>query len=125
MPVSRRQLDKMVSSIYEDFVYVPDIEQHKRIEDWRVPDRQADGKYHGDCDDFVLLLRQRLRDIGEDSEVIFCMVPTLDGPRGHVVLHYHEWLADCSNLWTFQKSDRPLWTWTKMSNSTLTEWREL
>ena len=125
MTVDRDQLDKMVSKLFQDFVYTPDQTQFGKREDWRVPERQEDGKYHGDCDDFALLLRQQLMDMGEDSEIIFCMVPTMEGPRGHAVLHYKSYLADCSNLWTFQKSDRPLWTWLKMSSPDLKTWRSL
>ena len=115
----------MVSKLYQDFVYTPDLIQFETREDWRVPERQDDGKFYGDCDDFALLLRKQLMDMGEESELIFCLVPTMEGWRGHVVLHYKTYLADCSNLWTFQKSDRPLWTWLKMSSPDLKTWRSL
>lgn len=40
----------------KNYIYVSDIVNHKRVEHWTVISPDPDGKYRGDCEDYLLTL---------------------------------------------------------------------
>lgn len=54
-----------------EFKYVSDMDQYGHAEWWNIPNKQ-DGFYHGDCEDYALLLSRSLvsKGIGWDNQAI-------------------------------------------------------
>lgn len=90
-------LQKVFISCKAGFVYEHDLEAWGRVEFWagvkaRTTQREPDGRLHGDCDDFAILCKDRLEEVGIAGHLVACIVPEYGG---HLVTEIGGWIFDC------------------------------
>lgn len=74
-----------------NYIYQTDKEKFGFLEVWDIPKPQNDGKYYGDCEDYVIFLKHNI-DQFEEWNYYSCL---LDG-IGHCVLIKNEKIIDCN-----------------------------
>lgn len=90
-------LQKVFMSCKAGYVYEPDLEAWGKTEFWagvkaRTAQRTPDGRLHGDCDDFAILCKDRLAEVGLEGHLVACIVPEYGG---HLVTVIDGWIFDC------------------------------
>jgi len=93
----KETLQRVLNEAHEGHVYVSDKTQYKRNEHWTI-------NLVGDCEDFALWCRQKLRESDIDSDLILCKVET---GEGHLVLHVEGWILDNRHKWVQNRDDLP------------------
>jgi predicted transglutaminase-like cysteine proteinase len=66
--------------------YRSDIDQHGRPEHWH-------GSLIGDCEDFALWCRDKLKEQGIESDLVYCKT---EAGEGHMVCAVGGWILDCT-----------------------------
>ena len=74
-------LDRVFKEVTSLFIYRSDQEAWGSPEYWSSPkercvQEQANGCVIGDCDDFALMCRERLDNLGIQNRLVFCQVET-------------------------------------------------
>lgn len=91
------RLQAVLDAAHAEHVYVYDTQQYQRPEYWAV-------SLQGDCEDFALWCRQRLKEWGIESDLVFC-ITELNG--GHLVLSVNGWILDNRYTWVMRRDDLP------------------
>jgi predicted transglutaminase-like cysteine proteinase len=79
-PARRAQLETVNTAINNEIAPVTDIELYGVADYWTVPKR------HGDCEDYVLLKRKRLLELGWPASALLITVVRDERGDGHAVL---------------------------------------
>lgn len=74
------ELERINREVNAAIVPATDLEQFGVLELWSLPET------HGDCEDYVLLKRQRLMEIGWPAEALLITVVRDENGEGHAVL---------------------------------------
>jgi predicted transglutaminase-like cysteine proteinase len=90
-------LDDVFYKVSDKFVYATDLSVFGQQEYWANPKEQAAqaneyGRVRGDCDDFALMCRTGLDDLGIENHLVFCQVGTGDY---NLVCESNGWILDC------------------------------
>lgn len=72
------------------YKYTSDISLYGRVEYWTVMD-EVDGLYRGDCEDYILTLKERVEDF-DDLELYFCRIDEV----GHCIGKLDGKWIDCN-----------------------------
>lgn len=90
-------LDDVFRRVQGRFVYEPDLVAWGKQEYWAsakemANQASADGKIHGDCDDFALLCRAELDALGIENHLATCRI---ESGELHLVCEASGWILDC------------------------------
>lgn len=69
------------------FIWTSDKKKYKRIDDWRVPELDSDGKLRDDCDGFVTYAHKLIREKFSKEEMQMTPIYAKTPEGGHVVLY--------------------------------------
>ena len=69
-----------LAELNKDYIYTSDTTKYGRKEHWVVMEPDAEGKYRGDCEDYVLTLIDKVEGFSE-LELWFCKI----GDGGHCI----------------------------------------
>ena len=79
----------------KNYIYISDTIKFKRVEHWTVIKPDADGKYRGDCEDYVLTLKAKV-DGFSDIDLYYCKI----FGNGHCVGIRDGMIIDCNaQMW--------------------------
>jgi len=121
------QLTNILQANHGRFIYVPDSEKYHKPEHWPSFKEIAEELFRkkfilDDCDGFVQLNRYILHLWGEESEMVFCRVKSVN--EYHLVCHYHGWILDNRFMWPMKKSDLDDYEFISMKDNN-NIWREI
>lgn len=119
------KLSKVFHKVLNKFEYEPDLCKWETTEYWQnskeLKELEADGKLHGDCEDFALSCRDELDAVGVPNRLVFCLV----GECGHLVLEVDGWILDCRQTEIIKRDDLD-YTWVSISGTKMGDpWHKL
>jgi len=99
-------LDGVLADVHAIHRYVSDVDQYSKREHW-----VADAI--GDCEDFALVCKDRLKDYDVDADLVLCKTET---GGTHLVCSVDGWILDNRYPQVMGKDDLP-YTWLKIGRS--------
>lgn len=96
-------LDAVLSEVHADHEYVRDIDQHGESEYW-VAD------VVGDCEDFALVCRDRLKFLDVDADLVLCRT---ENGELHLVCSVGGWVLDNRYPFVMRRDDLD-YDWLKL-----------
>lgn len=100
------QLQDVLNWAQEGHRYIADTVQYQKVEHWEIG-------LVGDCEDFALAVREKLKEKGIESDLVYCKVET---GEGHLVVHVSGYILDNRHKWVMRQEDLP-YTWLRMNDS--------
>ena len=88
-------LQGVLDKAHQGHEYVSDKKQYGISEHW------AEGLV-GDCEDFSLWCRERLKEQGIESDLVYCKTET---GEGHLVCSVEGWILDNRHPWLMRRDD--------------------
>ena len=88
-------LQDVLDKAHQGHEYISDQEKHGVPEDWRA-------ELVGDCDSFSLWCRERLKEQGIESDLVYCKTET---GEGHLVCSVEGWILDNRHPWLMRRDD--------------------
>jgi predicted transglutaminase-like cysteine proteinase len=107
------KLEEVFQEAKAGHTYLSDLEKHGISEHWAA-------ELEGDCDSFALWCRDKLKEHGIDSDLVYCKTEKGDG---HLVLSVKGWVLDSRHKWVMRRDDLD-YTWISIGKPG-GSWREI
>lgn len=104
-----------LDQLNKNYIYTSDTIKFKRVEHWEIMTPDADGKYRGDCEDYVLTLKAKI-DGFSNIDLYYCKI----FGNGHCIGIRNGMIIDCNaKRWLdiheytaqYQMTDLKKYTW--------------
>lgn len=96
-------LQEVLTEAHSSHQYITDRAQYSLPEYWTA-------SLTGDCEDFALFLREKLKELNIASNLIYCLTEL---GEGHLVLNVEGWILDNRHQWVVNKNDLD-YTWVSL-----------
>ena len=97
------KLQAVLNKAREGHKYTSDIDKHGVPDYWDID-------LEGDCEDHALWIRQELKKLSIDSDLVLCRTET---GGGHLVVHANGWILDNRYTWVMDRAELD-YTWIKL-----------
>lgn len=98
-----KMLQAVLNKAHDGHTYVTDKEQYGLEEYWT-------NSLVGDCEDFSIAVRELLKEINIESDLIYCKD---ENGEGHLVCSVDGWILDNRHKWLQRRDDLP-YTWLRL-----------